>query len=150
MTPIVLPELHEQFIRQSKLTLVNERIKLGPYASRLAFRFMDTMTPFIKENLVLPDEQCITKWNRCLPGIFEGALRLTLQASLLEDSIEYVWPRIHERFDPKTMKSTDLVAPRGERIVQAVFFPSVHREAAMKSQDEGGRRPILRALVQVV
>lgn len=146
---IVIPKLHEQLFRQSKQVVVNEELDLTHYISGLSFRLIDVLTPFLKENLDIFDEKSMTKWNECIPSIFDRALRLALQATLHETTIEYEWPRFNDSFDARMMKSDDLLLPRGDGVVLAVFFPSMQRKGGSNSQDEGCRRPILRARVQL-
>lgn len=145
----MIPKLHEQLFRQSKQIVVNEELDLTQYVSSLVFRLIDVLTPFLRENLDILDERSVTKWNQCMPGIFDRALRLGLQASLLETAIEYEWPKFNDRFDSRMMKSEDLLSPRASGAVQAVFFPSMQRKRGFNSQDESYQKPILRARVQL-
>lgn len=145
----MVPELHEQLLRQSKQVLINEKLDLEPYVSSLAFRLIDTLTPFLKGNLCTVDEKSITKWNQCIPSIFDRALRLALQATLLETAIEYQWPKFNDRFDSVTMKADDLLLSHSEGAVQTVFFPSLQHKRGSSSQCEGLQKPILRARVRL-
>ena len=143
------PELHEQFLRESRQIFVNDHVDPKPYASSLAFRLIDTLTPFLKINLKLNnfDEMSMTKWNQRLLEIFKSAIRFSLQVSMLNIDSEFRWPKFDDRFDISTMTSADGLVPSMGVVVQAVFFPSLWCEAA-QVRDRNMRTPILLAQVQ--
>lgn len=144
------PQLHKQILRQSKHILVNERLKLEPYIPCLTYRLVDTLAPFLRIHLANIDEKSLTDWNNNLARIFDQALRLASQASLLETKIEYRWPKFNEKYNQTKMNPADFMTPQEGHRVKAVFFPLVQsKEASSGEIDDGSLRPILRARVRL-
>lgn len=144
----MVPQLHKQILRQSKHILVNERLKLEPYIPCLTYRLVDALAPFLKTHLANIDENSLTNWNNSLAKIFDEALRLASQASLLETEIEYRWPKLDEKYNRTKMELAGVMTPQKDQRVKAVFFPLVQSKGASSGEpDDSSPRPILRARV---
>lgn len=144
------PQLHKQILRQSKQILVNERLKLEPYIPCLTYRLVDTLAPFLRTHLAKIDEKSLIDWNNSLARIFDEALRLASQASLLETEIEYRWPKFDEKYNRTKMELNGLTTPQEDQRVKAVFFPLIQSKGASSGEpDDSSPRPILRARVQL-
>ena len=143
------PDLHQEVVRKSRFLLVQQGMDLAHSSRHVAYRFIDTITPFLKRNLYEPQDSSIKAWNSHLRAIFEKGLKLSLYGLLLDTEVRYRWPGFNESFDRNTMKIVGITRTGDNARVRISCFPAIVTAKSTGSHTDVGSRnkPIHKARV---